>query len=62
MTNAATVPAPSDSRPSAVFLSQPSKLVLLAMHLGLSAADAIGLQSAQSAEAVRLADFAALLS
>ncbi len=62
MNDAATAPAPSGARPSAVFLSQPSKLVLLAMHLGLSAADAIALQAAQSAEAARLSSLVEVFS
>lgn len=52
-----TIPAPSDARPSAISLRQPPKLVLLAMQLGMSAADAIALCSARAAESSRLAAF-----
>jgi hypothetical protein len=53
-----TVPASSDKRDSAVFVSAPSRLVLMAIEqLGLSVADAIALETARRAETVRLAAF-----
>lgn len=52
--NLSTVRAANDSPESAVFLASPSKLVLVAMEHGFSAADAMALQAAQAAESARL--------
>lgn len=59
MTQPATVPAPNASRPSGTFISQPPKLALLAMALGIAPAEAIQLAAARTAEAARLSSFEA---
>jgi hypothetical protein len=52
-----TKPAPNNARPSAVCLASPSALVLVAMGLGLTAAEAVALQASRLAETARLSAF-----
>jgi len=49
-----TVPASSDDRDSAVFVCQPSPLVLALIGIGLSPAEAIEIFKARASEAMRM--------